>query len=286
MLKHGDGRVAHVETEYNNLYINKLGVNLALTTWFRGDSHFDSIVDLKDPDDLPVPYTRIMSAALLYPESTKHILMIGLGAGSISTYLGRAIPDVQIDVVELDPGVIEAGEKYFGLEQTDKVHFIENDGRVYLNRHKDLYDLIIVDAYRELGIPFHLLTQEFYTLVKEHLMPGGAVAFNIAAGTKLYLSTLVTLRTVFQTVDVYSDWTTPEETQAIIIGLPTAGPNADFLTRRATALQDQIHFRYPLADLIKRRVVEQKSEGGDLLTDDFAPVNLYETIPPGRQRRR
>jgi predicted O-methyltransferase YrrM len=190
MLKHGDGRVAHVETEYNNLYINKRGPLLALTTRFRNESYFDSIVDLKDPDDMPVPYTRIMPAALLYPETTKRILMIGLGAGSISTYLGRAMPDIQIDVVELDPGVIAAGKRYFGLRETEKVRFIESDGRVYLDRHKDLYDLILLDAYRELGVPFHLLTREFYALVKERLASGGAAAFNIYAGTKLYLSTL------------------------------------------------------------------------------------------------
>src|SRR5215467_12616366 len=88
-----------------------------------------------------------------------------LGAGSISTYLGRAMPDAQIDVVELDPGVIAAGKKYFGLRETDKVRFIESDGRVYLNRHKDTYDLILLDAFRELGVPFHMLTREFYALV-------------------------------------------------------------------------------------------------------------------------
>src|SRR5579863_595305 len=107
---------------------------------------------------------RIMPAALAYPDAPQRILMIGLGAGSISTYLARAMPDAQIDVVELDPGVIAAGKKYFGLQETDKVHFIESDGRVYLNRHKDLYDLILLDAFRELGIPFHLLTKEFDAL--------------------------------------------------------------------------------------------------------------------------
>src|SRR5262249_12873638 len=108
---------------------------------------------------------RLMAAALLYPHNIGRILMVGLGGGSISTYFGRAMPEVQIDVVELDPGVIAAGRRYFGLLETDKVHFIESDGRVYLNRNKNLYDLILLDAYRELGVPFHLLTREFYELV-------------------------------------------------------------------------------------------------------------------------
>ena len=97
--------------------------------------YIDSMIDLKDPDAMPVSYTRIMPVALAYPEAPKRILMIGLGAGSISTYLARAMPDAQIDVAELDPGVIAAGKKYFGLLETDKVRLIESDGRVYLNRH-------------------------------------------------------------------------------------------------------------------------------------------------------
>jgi spermidine synthase len=151
----------------------------------RNEINYHSIVDLKDADDLQVPYTRLMTAALLYPQNIRRILMVGLGGGSISTYLGRAMPQVQIDVVELDPGVIAAGHRYFGLLETDKVHFIESDGRVYLNRNKDLYDLVLLDAYRELGVPFHLLTREFYELVKARLAPGGAVASNLSGNTKL-----------------------------------------------------------------------------------------------------
>jgi spermidine synthase len=286
MLKHDDGPVAHIETEYNNLYVNKLGPLLALTTRVRNEIYPHSIVDLKDPDDMPVSYTRMMPAVLLYPQTIRRILMVGLGAGSISTYLGRVMPDVHIDVVELDPGVIAAGKKYFGLQETDNVRFIESDGRVYLNRNKDLYDIIFLDAYRELGVPFHLLTREFYALVKERLTPGGAVASNIIANTKLYLSTLATLRAVFSTVDVYSDWKEANRAQSIAVAVPAAAPTVDALMRRAVALQKQRHFRYPLPDLVGKRVTDQKVDGADVLTDDFAPVNLYETMPLRPQKHR
>jgi predicted membrane-bound spermidine synthase len=227
MLKHGDGQIAHIETEYNNLFIDKHGSLLGLSSMYKGRADYiESIVDLKDPDAMPVPYNRIMPVALAYPQDTKRILMIGLGAGSISTYLGRAMPDTQIDVVELDPGVITAGKEYFGLRETDKVRFLESDGRVYLNRHKDAYDLILLDAFRELGVPFHMLTREFYALIEEHLAPGGAVASNVVANTKLYLSTLVTLHAVFPTVDVYPAWSEPNETQSIAVAVPAPRPAA------------------------------------------------------------
>jgi predicted membrane-bound spermidine synthase len=280
MLKHGDGRVAHLETEYNNLFIDKHGALLGLSSMFKGrPNYIESIVDLKDPDALPVPYNRLMPVALAYPETTQRILMIGLGAGSISTYLGRAMPDARIDVVELDPGVIAAGKEYFGLQETDQVRFIAGDGRVYLNRHNDRYDLILLDAFRELGIPFHLLTREFYELVKAHLAPGGAMASNVAANTKLYLSTLVTLRAVFPTVDIYPEWTDPSGAQAIAVAMPAPRPSAESLTQRALALQQQYHFRYALPALVGKRVTDADAEGADLLTDDFAPADLYRVTP-------
>ncbi|HEX3504964.1 MAG TPA: fused MFS/spermidine synthase [Xanthobacteraceae bacterium] len=292
MLKHSDGQVAHIETEYNNLFIDKHGSLLGLSSMFKGrPDYVESIVDLKDPDALPVSYNRIVPVALTYPpaadvSATMRILMIGMGAGSILTYLGRAMPDAQIDVVELDPDVIAAGKEYFGLRENDKVNFIDSDGRVYLNRHNKTYDLILLDAFRELGIPFHLLTKEFYELVKAHLAPGGAVASNVAANTKLYVSSLVTLRAVFPTVDVYPDWASPQFAQAIAVASPSPRPTTDMLLQRATALQQQFHFRYPLSDIVGKRITKEFSEGGELLTDDFAPADLYRVTPAGQMKQQ
>jgi spermidine synthase len=286
MLKHDDGRIAHLETEYNNIYINKYGPLLSMTTRVRNEINYHSIVDLNDPDDLQVPYTRLMAAALLYPQKIGRILMVGLGGGSISTYLGRAMPGVQIDVVELDPGVIGAGRRYFGLLETNKVHFIQSDGRVYLNRNKDPYDLVLLDAYRELGVPFHLLTREFYQLVKARLTPGGAVASNLSGNNKLYLSSLATFRAVFPTIDVYPDWKNPDEAQAVIVATPEARPDPDALLKRAAMLQTQHHFRYPLSELARKRVPARGHDEAELLTDDFAPVDLYEATPVRSHKRQ
>jgi len=285
MLAHKDGRVAHIESEYNDVFVEKRGPLLALTTRVGDEKFFHSIVNLKDPDDMPAPYTRLITAGLLYPPNIRHVLMVGLGAGSISTYLARAMPNVQIDVVELDPGVIEAGKKYFGLQETDRIHFIESDGRVYLNRNKDLYDLVLLDAYRELGVPFHLLTREFYELVKARLAPGGAVASNLSGNTKLYLASLATFSAVFPTVDVYPDWKNPDEAQAVVVATPEGRPDPDVLIKRAATLQTQHHFRYPLSELVANRLPARSNDDGDLLTDDFAPVNLYETIPAREHKR-
>jgi hypothetical protein len=51
------------------------------------------------------------------------------------------------------------------------------------------------------------------------------------------------------------------------------------LTQRALALQQKFHFRYSLADIVGKRVTKAPPVGGDLLTDDFAPADLYRVTP-------
>jgi spermidine synthase len=281
LLKRPDGRVAHIETEYNDIFIRKHGPELVMSFQLKGYDYTESIANLTDPDDLPIRYTQLMTVGVLYPPQPKKILMIGLGGGSISSYLGRYLPDAQIDTVEVDPGVIGAAKKYFGIIETPRVRYLEGDGRVFLNRNPATYDLILVDAFHGGYVPFHLLTREFYSLVKQRLAPGGAAAFNVHDGTKLFASTLLTLRSVFPGVHLYP--TRLGETITVVTA--EAAPDGATLSARATALQETFGFRYRLPELLARRTDKSgTSQTGELLTDDFAPVNLYDTI--GEQRKR
>jgi spermidine synthase len=219
---------------------------------------------------------------VIYPPETTRVLMLGLGGGSIATYLGRHMPDLPIDTVEIDPAVISAAKKFFGIRETETVRYLEGDARVFLNRHKQAYDLILVDAFHGGYVPFHLLTKEFYTLVKQRLTPAGAAAFNIHDGTKLYASTLLTLATVFPDVHLYPSG------EGEVIAIVTAGPSPDneTLANRAAALQERYKFRFPLPQLLARRSDKKPAQKGELLTDDFAPVNLYDTIGERKNRKR
>ena len=282
MLKHKDGQVAHIETEYNDIFIGKRRNELTLSFQYKGHDYTESTANLTDPDDLPSKYTQMMTLGVVYPPEVKHVLMIGLGGGSISTYLGRFMPDVVIDTVELDPGVVTAAKKFFGLIETDRVRYHEGDGRVFLNRRKDTYDLILVDAFQGGYIPFHLLTKEFYTLLKQRLAPGGAAVFNAHSGNKLYTSTLLTLRAVYPSVHVYPSGAG----EAITIVTAEPAPDPEALGARAAALQEKFGFRFALPALLARRDDNYNvRQTGELLTDDFAPVSIYDTIGEKRKKK-
>jgi spermidine synthase len=152
------------------------------------------------------------------------------------------------------------------------MHMIENDGRVFVTRTSETYDLILVDAFRGGYVPFHLLTKEFYGLLKQHLSPKGVVVFNVHSGTKLSDSTLVTLKAVFPTVDLYYN-------SGSFVPVASSEPamSPEILMQRAKDIQARYNFFYPMPSLLSARV-DWPDLKAELLTDDFAPVSVYDVI--------
>jgi predicted membrane-bound spermidine synthase len=283
ILERADGRLAHIETAYNDVFITKRGHQLVMSFQLKGWDYTESVSNLLDPDDLPLRYAQVMTIATIYPETARKILMLGLGGGSISTYLGRFMPEAAITTVEIDPGVITAAKTYFGLRETERMRYRAGDGRVFLSRNDQLYDLILLDAYRGGYVPFHLLTREFYTLVKQRLTPGGAAAFNVHDGSKLYASTVKTLGEVFAALDLYPSGV------GEVIAVASASPlDPRTLERRAATLQERHGFRFPLPQILRRRLEQPRLQAanGDVITDDFAPADVYDVIGKDARRRK
>ena len=283
ILERADVRLAHIETAYNDVFITKRGHQLVMSFQLKGWDYTESVSNLLDPDDLPLRYAQVMTIATIYPETARKILMLGLGGGSISTYLGRFMPEAAITTVEIDPGVITAAKTYFGLRETERMRYRAGDGRVFLSRNDELYDLILLDAYRGGYVPFHLLTREFYTLVKQRLTPGGAAAFNVHDGSKLYASTVKTLGEVFAALDLYPSGV------GEVIAVASASPlDPRTLERRAATLQERHGFRFPLPQILRRRLEQPRLQAanGDVITDDFAPADVYDVIGKDARRRK
>jgi spermidine synthase len=282
MLKRPNGRIAHVETEYNDVFITRRQNQLVMSFQVKGWDYTESATNLADPDDLPLRYAQVMSIAAIYPAAPRKVLMLGLGGGSISTYLGRFLPEAAITTVEIDPGVITAAKTYFGLRETERLRYRAGDGRVVLNRSSELYDLILLDAYRGGYVPFHLLTREFYTLVKQRLAPGGAAAFNVHDGSKLYASTIRTLGEVFPALDLY-----PTGIGEVIAVASAAALDKQTLALRAAQLQERHGFRFSLPQLLQRRMDNPQGQAanGDLITDDFAPADVYDVMGKDPRKR-
>jgi predicted membrane-bound spermidine synthase len=280
MLKRKNGLIAHVETVYNDIFVSKDQSLLKMAFQWKGWHFPESEINLADPDDLPMAYARAMTIAAVYPRDIRRVLMLGLGGGAIPAYLARFIPAATIDIVELDPGVIGVAKKYFGIRQTGAAHLYESDARVFLNRHSEPYDIILVDAFTGSYIPFHLMTKEFYGLVRDRLAPHGVAAFNILPAVKLFDSNVRTLQVAFDNVDFYHSG----EEEVIVVGRLDAMTATETLQRAADA-QQRYKFRFDLSQLTGARALQApKAARGAVLTDDFAPADVYGAY--GRRYRR
>ena len=108
------------------------------------------------------------------------MLLIGLAAGTVSELFTDVYGPLSITGVELDPAILEVGERYFDMTQPN-LTAIAADGRTWLAGQPDdtRFDLIAVDAYRPPYIPFHLATREFFQLAYDHLTEDGVLAINV-----------------------------------------------------------------------------------------------------------
>src|SRR6478735_6822987 len=105
--------------------------------------------------------------------------IVGLAGGTAARELSVAYPGSAIDGIEIDGEIAELGKRYFGLGTVTNLNLVIEDGRYYLNRTQNRYDIVAVDAYHQPYIPFQLTTTEFFQTVAAHLNPGGAAVINV-----------------------------------------------------------------------------------------------------------
>ena len=194
------------------------------------------------------------------------VLVIGNAAGTQARAFGALYPRAVIDGVEIDPVVTEAGERYMGLHDNPNLHVITDDGRPYLMRTSTHYDLVIVDAYRQPYVPFYLATQEFFSLVRDHLNPGGIVALNAEAvpgDTRLQTAIEGTLASVLPQAWGWQ----PLRFNELVIGMQSPQPRSRILGR-VGGVPAAVRSLVPLF----RSGLRPLSPASDPLTDDHAPV--------------
>ena len=70
--------------------------------------------------------------------------------------------------MEIDPEIVDVGNRYFDLDDLKNVTTHVEDGRTYLQTDgKDKkWTVVGIDAYRQPYIPFHLTTREFFEEVQ------------------------------------------------------------------------------------------------------------------------
>ncbi len=106
-----------------------------------------------------------------------NILILGNGTGTFATQCAKYYKNCRIDGVEIDGKISRLAYDYFDM--SDEVKLYEYDGRAFLQATDDKYDVILVDAYQDITIPFQMSSLEFFTLVRDHLNENGVMVVNM-----------------------------------------------------------------------------------------------------------
>ena len=201
------------------------------------------------------------------------ILILGNGTGTYATqcdkYFGRAARPLRIEGVEIDQKITDLAEEYFAMPEDIDVYTY--DGRAYLNAVDKKYDVIMVDAYQDITIPFQMSSVEFFTMVRDHLKEGGVMVVNMnmrsdkKGSINEYLSdTIASVFDQVMTVDVEGG--TNREL------LATNRKDGFAVMRSGIAAETNMDLKAMMWDVAGELVPYEG--GGLVLTDDKAPVEL------------
>ncbi len=160
--------------------------------------------------DIVFEYQRYWALAKLFFPEIRRAAFLGGGAYTMPEKLLEAYPESVVDVIEIDPRVVEVGRTFFHIDEYPRMNVMTEDARYYLRRSNNRYDLIFGDVYSdEHYVPAHLLTVEFFALVADRLSSRGVYMMNLASAlvgekSDLFRSVMKSLNHVFEHVYVFS----------------------------------------------------------------------------------
>lgn len=230
--------------------------------------HLDHLVhsytDPADPAFFEYGYIRMFHDVIGWTARRTpvfRLLFIGGGGYTLPRYVEQFHPAAEVDVVEIDPAVTRVAGRFFGIPRDTTIRTINEDARWFAMRAEGPYDVIFIDAFNDLSVPYHLTTREMTTRLKELLAPDGALVVNLIddyLNGRFLPSYVRTAESVFGAGNVAVLAETAEDLKSdrstfVVV----ASSQARAIAASAAA--------YPLRP--------DAVIGGQILTDDHAPVD-------------
>ena len=166
-----------------------------------GSEWIQGAMRIARPWNLELEYTKEMMAALLLREESRfprNVLLIGLGAASLTKFLYRHYPLAKLTVVEIEPGVVAAARQFFKLpEDPKRLQIVIGDGVEFVLTSNKMYDLILVDGFDENARAGALDTHTFYLSARDRLSDNGIMAVNLLGHSRGFMASVERIRSSF-----------------------------------------------------------------------------------------
>ncbi len=229
-----------------------------------GSDWIQGAMRIARPWNLELDYTKEMMASLLMRDDShfpRRVLLIGLGAASLTKFLYRNCPLAKLTVVEIEPRVVAAARQFFKLpEDPKRLNIVIADGAQFIAENDKHYDLILVDGFDEDARPGELDTLPFYQMCRSRLNSNGVLAVNLLGRSRGYAASLDRLRDAFDSRALAF----PSCESGNVIALAATGE----------------HIRIPLDDL-KEQAEALKEKTGLNLLPTLTRIEQSQTCPGG-----
>ncbi|MDO8587991.1 MAG: fused MFS/spermidine synthase [Armatimonadota bacterium] len=265
------------ETPYHHISVVQEGPSRLLIFGKSGFHQPQTALDLRNLNWHVAEYTHLTFAGLLYQPAPKRVCVIGVGGAVIPRAMELCAPGVRIDAVDIDPAVIHVARKYFFWRPSRNVRVYGQDGRSFINwavmNGHPLYDWIVLDAYNDEYVPFHLTTVEFISTVKRMLAPGGVLTVNMCIDDALYGCEARTFNEVFGNVTAFEGNHSGNIVLVCQNGPRKGSMNIYEAAKAARRLRLPPEARIDMRAIVRSLQQTQKwNSKGPILTDIWAPV--------------
>ena len=167
-----------------------------------GSEWIQGAMRIARPWNLELDYTKEMMASLLLRDESRFprkVLLIGLGAASLTKFLYRNYPLAKLTVVEIEPAVVAAARQFFKLpEDPKRLNIVIGDGVEFVMTSDKAWDLILVDGFDHNARAGALDTVTFYLAAQSHLSKNGIMAVNLLSRSRNFKDSVERIRAAFE----------------------------------------------------------------------------------------
>jgi len=134
---------------------------------------------LSHPDALVLDYARAMMCFILFVPRPRHILMVGLGGGSLVKFCYRHFARTRITVLEISAEVIALRDVFRVPPDDARLRVVHGDAAQFIRAARGRFDVILVDGFDAAGMPAALGSAAFYADCRRALLDGGVLVANV-----------------------------------------------------------------------------------------------------------
>ena len=212
---------------------------------YFGLAYVQSEMSIGQPYELNFAYTRIMMGFLLFLPRPRHVVIVGLGGGSLTRFCHRSVPRARITSIEIDPEVMAFGDLFLLPPADARNELVQADAVDYVRRTGERPDVVLLDGCDIQGMAPALCDAALLGSIHDRLRSRGVLVINLVGSAEALRDMLAAAAGVFRGRLIVQNVGEGGTKVAYAFKDPAFAPDWDALQRRARELERRHGIDFP-----------------------------------------